>query len=411
MKHVKSVRSKDNLQKMEASHNKRKIILIFKLYFNMIILGFFNGAEDVFMNPLKAMNNCDRVPLEFFVRSLGFLFYAIYSNLTIMKVSEIVSISLYLVSFILFCFPLSESFFIMSVTIYFFAKSFLMGHLSSYGTILLIGPHTAMLLNWLHFFFGLGYSLGVYLCSLILPYSAIYIMILLSIICVFCIIYAIFPSTSIYEIEQVENNKPSIISACTTPIIWISSLLLFILRMTESGISYYGSKYFLLLYNLPNPESPLSYQLIVLAFYTLSRLLSGYFMDYLGHIPSLLLYLSIIFILMSIGLLIGQYGLWLFYISGFFIGPLFPTCIAFFSDILDSLFIIGIPIILAISYFFCALYDFFSILIFEKYDVLYEMIVLNFFVLIGCILLGAFYFFMKKKEKNQFEFNMYFLPL
>lgn len=389
--------------------NKTKLLLIAKIYFFMFVNGFINSFESCTFERVKIQHSYDIVPEEFCIRAIGYLFYAILSSYLPMRVTEILTFSIMCVSFILLFFPKNYILFIYTYTLYLFSKSFLMASLASYGCVILTGKNKALLINILHFFYGIGMLIGNALSEFnnldVNSYIVINLLLLL-----LCITISSILTSSINEIHDAEEKRIPVYQVMTIPIVYVLSVLMFTMRLTENGLLNDVNNYFSTVYPDYMKSLSVDYTTGILLFYTFSRCFFGAFIDRIGHIKSLFFLLLFLLLVIILGIVSHQYGLWFFFVSGLFLGPLFPTCITIISDLLTEDILIHMDLILCFSYFLCSLFHTFLESILFHYNAITEMWSFVGYLVLSLLLLIYVYYVFKKKQ-NTYEYTFYLLPL
>lgn len=195
---------------------------------------------------------------------------------------------------------------------------------------ILFTENSAIYLNLMHFFYGFGAIMGPQVASWLTrwldnSYRGVYLG-LLSVVAILFVISIFIPFTSVEKQSSEENNGTVTISQMfKMPYIWWAAATLGFMEVIEFAASNWGTLYYRDVYNIdPDTDGAIfvSYYYTV---FTLARLVSGFFIEKIGYYRYLFGALTIAVVIFIVGFLIGVNGRWIIPLTGFFIGPLFPT--------------------------------------------------------------------------------------
>lgn len=197
---------------------------------------------------------------------------------------------------------------------------------------ILFTENSAVYLNLMHFFYGFGAIIGPQVASWLErllndSYRGVYRGLFFVMVILF--IFSIIIPYSAVEEKQSKNEESSgsisISSMFKMPYIWMASITLGFMEVIEFLASNWGTLYYRDVYGLdPNKEGATFVSFFYIMF-TLTRLVSGYIIEKLGYYTSLFGALIIVVVIYIVGLLMGVNGRWVIPLTGFFIGPMFPT--------------------------------------------------------------------------------------
>lgn len=198
---------------------------------------------------------------------------------------------------------------------------------------LLFTENSAVYLNLIHFFYGLGAITGPQIASgfvnwLKMGYKGIY---LAEGIITFVVLVVVIltPFSILKKVDSPQNQEPSscgnLCSLFKRPYIWLCSITLGFMEVIEFGASNWGALYYHDVYGLDVTKEGALFVSMFYILFAASRLLSGFLIEKLGYYVSLFSSLVISIIIYIVGFLCGVNGRWVIPFTGYFIGILFPT--------------------------------------------------------------------------------------
>ena len=198
---------------------------------------------------------------------------------------------------------------------------------------LLFTENSAVYLNLMHFFYGLGAITGPQIASgfvkwLNMGYKGIYLgMAVVTFVVLLVVIFT--PFSILKKVGTPQSSEPSscgnLCSLFKRPYIWLCSITLGFMEVIEFGASNWGALYYQDVYGLDVTKEGALFVSMFYILFTLSRLLSGFLIEKLGYYVSLFSSLVLTVIIYIIGFLCGVNGRWVIPFTGYFIGILFPT--------------------------------------------------------------------------------------
>ncbi|GHT54829.1 MFS transporter [Spirochaetia bacterium] len=199
---------------------------------------------------------------------------------------------------------------------------------------------SGLMLNLLHFFYGLGATIGPRFAGLIVNKSAlswqhiyplalipVFIMLVVSLI-------ARYPGEvkNAQNETAVQNNgaekKPSFLDALREPMVWTFGLILGVIGAIDGGSVAWSGLYLQDLYGMDPSTTGALFVSTFFVLYTLSRLLSGFVLEKFGYLNSLLCAALMIIVLYIAGFSLGRQGIWILPFTGIFIALVWPTILA-----------------------------------------------------------------------------------
>lgn len=203
---------------------------------------------------------------------------------------------------------------------------------NTWATILFTS-HKAVMMNLLHCFYGFGATVGPTFTGFVskrlnMSYRGVFIAVLflLSVAIVIALFIPKQEEKSTIESETKEEGKSmTILSALKHPVVILLGLAQGCIAGTENITMNWAPIYLRDLYGW-DPETKGAYFVtIFFTGYTVSRLLSGFLIDAVGEINSMMIYVPILTVLFVVGFALGEKGVYALMATGIFISPLFPT--------------------------------------------------------------------------------------
>ena len=201
------------------------------------------------------------------------------------------------------------------------------------GTVVFTSK-AALLMSLMHFFYGFGAilgpaSAGVLTDTLALNWRQVYIVMLIPVGLVFLfILITRFNGRTTSEPDAARPAQITFFSALKMPIVWLFCLTLGFMEVIEFGAANWGGLYLKDVYGLDPRVAGASFVSLFYVLFTLSRLFSGLAIEKIGYLRSLFLALGCTILVYLVGFLLGEQGIWILPVSGFFIAIMWPTMMA-----------------------------------------------------------------------------------
>ncbi len=192
----------------------------------------------------------------------------------------------------------------------------------------------ALMLNLMHFFYGVGAILGPKTAGLLtgnfnLSWRQVYLAIMVPTIAVMLlIVFTRLNGEKRSEDNEARPGKITFFSAFKHPLVLLFCLVLGFMEVVEFGAANWGGLYLQDVYGLDPRIVGASFVSLFYILFTLSRLLSGLAIEKIGYIRSLYIALVATVGLFLAGFALGRNGIWVLPFTGFTIGLLWPTLIA-----------------------------------------------------------------------------------
>ena len=191
----------------------------------------------------------------------------------------------------------------------------------------------ALLMSLLHFFYGIGSSLspraaGVVSTALGWRYTYLFAIILVLVFFIPSILARFPQAPTKEEDEKTKTKRVSFFTALKTPMVWIFSVALGLMVAVELCSSNWAGLYFQDVYNLDPKTKGAAFISNFYILFTISRLLSGFVIEKIGYMRSLLIATLASIVIMIFGFILGKDGINILPGLGFFAAIYWPTLLA-----------------------------------------------------------------------------------
>jgi fucose permease len=201
---------------------------------------------------------------------------------------------------------------------------------------ILFTKKAALFLNLLHFMYGVGAVLGPRAAGLLcgmegLGWRHVYLF-SVPLVLIFFIPAAVvkYPEPA-DTLPGEKGSGPAGIGftgALRTPLVWFFGLTLGLMMSTEMATSNWGSLYFQDVYGMDPTSAGAGFVSSFFILFTLSRLVSGFLIEKIGYIKSLIGAVFIAGAIFIAGFALGRAGIYVLPVLGFFIAIFWPTIMA-----------------------------------------------------------------------------------
>jgi fucose permease len=230
---------------------------------------------------------------------------------------------------------------------------------------------TALMMNLLHFMYGAGAIAGPWAAGIManpagmnLHWRQIYVLFIPLVLIIFIpFIFTKFPGsqksdTPYSEQPEVSQKKHTFIAALKIPSVWAFGITLGIGVGLELAPANWAGLYFQDMYGMDPTTSGANFIAAYYIFFTLSRLISGFFIEKIGYLRSLFLTTIISTVILAVGFILGPTGIYILPALGFFLAIIWPVIIAIAIGRYGSKAPINTSAIIAISGLFNSLIQF-----------------------------------------------------
>jgi fucose permease len=195
----------------------------------------------------------------------------------------------------------------------------------------------ALLMNLLHFFYGVGAIIGPKAVGLLISgagfgWRQVYLFTIPLLLLLFIPAAAArFPAISggAQKGAAAPPDKPfTFRDALRTSMVWFFALVLGLMVAVEMTPSNWGGLYFQDVYGLDPKTDGAGFVSNFFILFTLSRLLSGFAVEKIGYIRSLIAAAAAMLLVLILGFCLGSRGILVLPVMGFFIAVMWPTFMA-----------------------------------------------------------------------------------
>lgn len=308
-------------------------LMIFITYSIMLMFGFVENLKGMAIPPIRNEFNVDFsvIGTMVFFSSLGYLLTCFLGGIFSEKWGHKITISIGYLLLIFSTFFISMAPNITVINLLMFTMFCGLGIFETSGNLLageVFTKNTAVMLNFMHLFYGLGSIVGPRFAGYYLSsgYSFKQYYLYASLVCLVFFIVTIlikFPISNYHEKhhkipfkEIVRDNK-----------IWILGIALGMAVVLELGTSNWFVNYLSEVYKMSPHKSSFFMSLFYVTF-VFGRLFGGFIAEKIGYFKLIISFLIISMFLYTTALLLKENGAILISLSGFFISVIFPTTIA-----------------------------------------------------------------------------------
>ncbi|MDR0487544.1 MAG: MFS transporter, partial [Treponema sp.] len=314
----------------------RRIMLFILLFGTMILFGMLENYKGVSYPLIKTEFNTtwEQYGLMISLLSLSYVGFSIIAGIFLgrfgVKPSFLFGLAAILTG--LFSVYFMPNFFTVAVCLFtvFAGFGFLEVGINALASEIFI-TKTAMLMNLLHAFYGIGAIIGPKTAGLMttnagLDWRQIYFFSLPLVLLTF--IQAVFIKFPEEKRDGVTEKKINFFDALHTPVVWMLALILGLGAAIESSSPNWGPLYFQDMYGLDPRTGGADFLSSFFICFTVSRLVCGMVLERVGYIRSIIGVTVIVFVIFIAGFCMGEKGIYLLPVLGFFIGPMWPTIMA-----------------------------------------------------------------------------------
>ncbi|MCL4506370.1 MAG: MFS transporter [Chloroflexi bacterium] len=188
--------------------------------------------------------------------------------------------------------------------------------------------NSALMMNLTHFFYGAGSMAGPEYAARMLvagrPWNQVYAFASIIILVVFTLLlFARFPTAA----ERHAETRLELRQIVRNGKIWLFVGVLSLLVVVEIGTGNWLISYLRGVYNMDADQGARYLSFFFLTF-TLGRLFGGYIVERVGYVKTIFVFGMAILLLDMAGFAVGQSGVILFSLTGFFISIMYPTFMA-----------------------------------------------------------------------------------
>jgi fucose permease len=191
--------------------------------------------------------------------------------------------------------------------------------------------NTALYMNLLHAFYGIGAIIGPKTAGMLtnnagLNWRMIYVYSMPLVLLIF--IFSVFIKIPGDNKSADTGKRLSFFDALRNRNVWLMAIILGLGVAVEMSSPNWGSLYFQDMYGIDPRIGGAAFLSMFFICFTVSRLVSGFIVERIGYMRSLIGCTALVFVIFIAGFCLGERGILLLPALGFFIGPFWPTIMA-----------------------------------------------------------------------------------
>ena len=237
----------------------------------------------------------------------------------------------------------ASGFFMVVMLFMIMQSGFSFFEISLNGTgVRLFTKKSALMLNLLHFFYGVGAIggprfMGFMVNRFSMSWNHVYTLALVAVFIMLGITLAIrfpgggFPEPALSEPvrpAETPQEKPSFWSALKDPMVWLFGVILGVSGSIESCSVSWSGLYLQDVYGLDPSSTGAVFVSVFFILYTVSRFCSGFIIEKIGYLRSVIVSGAAIVLLFVFAFVLGRKGIYLLPVVGFFVAVMWPTVLA-----------------------------------------------------------------------------------
>jgi fucose permease len=193
---------------------------------------------------------------------------------------------------------------------------------------------SALMLSLQHFCFGVGSIIGPWFAGRIanlsvLPEESSWRLIHpFALIPVFVMVIIALFTPVLRPAETNGSEKAGFLAALKRPMVWTFGIIIGFTSAIEAGSINWSGLYLQDVYGLDPGVAGAAFVSAFFLCYTISRLISGFVIEKIGYLNGLLFSSFAMAVIFIAGFLLGERGIWLLPVTGFFLAVIWPTIFA-----------------------------------------------------------------------------------
>jgi len=336
--------------------DKNNIIVMIFLFILMALNAMAENSKGIFIPSFKTDFNIDNtgIGIMLFIGSLAYILFSYIGGMLCEKIGQkkviILGISFMVFSLALMSLVNGYAYFLFSMFIMNIGLALTSIAINTLVPILLLS-YQAILMNIIHFCYGVGGAVGQALGGVLLSRGFTWRNIYFGISILFVMVLIAFtfikvPSTHRY----CEGDKTNKLEILKNKVIYFYVFALGFYVFAEVATLSWLVNYIKDNYKYNSSKSAF-YSVMFLVIFSIGRLLGGFIVEKLGYLKTTMYSLIIAASLFTLGLVIGEKGLIIISISGLFFAITFPTLVLTISKVFkkNTSYITGVIVTLTSS--------------------------------------------------------------
>ena len=338
---------------MKIKNNYVVIVFIFML---MALNAMAENTRGIFIPSFKSDFSVDNtgIGVMLFIGSLAYILFSYIGGILCEKIGQkrviMVGISFLILSLMLLSVVDSYMGFLIGMFIMNIGLSLASIAINTVVPVLLIS-YQAILMNLIHFCYGVGGASGQAISGVLMSNGFTWRNIYLGISILFVILLISFSFIKMpHSYKHTEGNKVSILNVLRNKVVFFYVFALGFYVFAEIATTSWLVNYIKDNYKYDSSKSAF-YSVMFLAIFSIGRLVGGFVVEKLGALKTTMGSLMIAVSLFTVGLVIGEKGLIIISISGFFFAITFPTVVLTISKVFkqNTSYITGVIVTLTSS--------------------------------------------------------------
>ncbi|MGV8983942.1 MFS transporter [Clostridium sp.] len=336
--------------------NKNNNIVIIFLFLMMALNAMAENTRGVFIPSFKSDFNIDNtgIGIMLFIGSLAYILFSYVGGLLCEKIGQkkviILGLSFMFFSLILLSVGDSYNSFLINMFLMNIGLALTSIAINTLVPVLLIS-YQAILMNIVHFCYGVGGAVGQAIGGILMTKGFTFRNIYLGIAILFVILLIAFTFIKMpHTHKYTESNKINKLDVFRNKIVYFYVLALGFYVFAEVATLSWLVNYIKDNYKYNSSRSAF-YSVMFLVLFSVGRLAGGFIVEKLGYLESTMGSLIIALGLFTLGLVIGENGLIIISVSGFFFAVTFPTVVLTISKVFkqNTSYITGVIVTLTSS--------------------------------------------------------------
>lgn len=336
--------------------NKNNIIVIIFIFIMMALNAMAENTRGIFIPSFKSDFSIDNtsIGVMLFVGSLAYILFTYIGGILCEKIGQkrVIILGLSFMFFSLALLSVVDSYIIFLIDMFIMNIGLALTSIAINTLVpVLFLSYQAILMNITHFCYGVGGASGQALGGILMSKGFTWRNIYLGISILFIVLLVAFtfikmPHTHKYN----EGNKINMLDVLRNKVIYFYVFALGFYVFAEVGTLSWMVNYIKDNYKYNSSKSAF-YSVMFLVIFSIGRLVGGFVVEKLGYLKTTMGSLIIAVGLFTLGLVIGEKGLIIVSISGFFFAITFPTLILTISKVFkqNTSYITGVIVTLTSS--------------------------------------------------------------
>ena len=336
--------------------NKNNVIVIIFIFIMMALNAMAENTKGIFIPSFKSDFNIDNtsIGIMLFIGSLAYILFTYIGGILCEKIGQkrVIILGLSFMFFSLALLSVVDSYIIFIIDMFIMNIGLALTSIAINTLVpVLFISYQAILMNITHFCYGVGGASGQALGGILMSNGFTWRNIYFGISILFVMLLIAFTFIKMpHTHKHSEGNKTNILDVLRNKIIYFYVFALGFYVFAEIATSSWMVNYIKDNYKYNSSKSAF-YSVMFLVIFSIGRLVGGFVVEKLGYLKTTMGSLIIAVGLFTLGLVIGENGLIIVSISGFFFAVTFPTLVLTISKVFkqNTAYITGVIVTLTSS--------------------------------------------------------------